>query len=120
MKVLVCGGRYYADEVQIRLSLEGILREHGISAVIQGGASGADLLAKQWAERAGIHCVEVPALWRTRGKAAGHARNSAMLALLPDLCVAFPGGPGTANMVRQCGAARIPVVVVPVRTGDAQ
>lgn len=100
MKILVCGGRNYADAIAVKRTLDEFRSR--VSLVIQGGARGADDLAKQWANLAGVHCAEVPALWKVHKRAAGHLRNAAMLELRPDICIAFPGGPGTADMMRAC------------------
>lgn len=52
-----------------------------------------------------------PADWHRDGKAAGPIRNRRMLLEgMPDLVVAFPGGRGTADMVRRARAAGIEVV----------
>ena len=71
--------------------------------VIHGGARGADDLARQWGEiSVGIEGVEFRADWTAHGKAAGMIRNQRMLDEgRPDLVVAFPGGRGTADMVRR-------------------
>lgn len=102
--VLVCGGRDYAGDVSC---LEQILP---IGVLIHGDARGADRRAGEWAKARGIHVAAVPALWNQLGnKAAGPARNAAMLLLKPTYVVAFPGGAGTANMIRQAEAAGLPV-----------
>ncbi|MEM9912925.1 MAG: hypothetical protein AAF922_19365 [Pseudomonadota bacterium] len=45
------------------------------------------------------------------GRAAGPIRNKEMLDEgCPDLVVAFPGGRGTANMVKQAQAAGVEVL----------
>lgn len=113
MKVLVCGGRYYADSAALFWALDGLLA-HGVDMVIHGGAKGADYLAGCWASRNGIHQAVVPALWETHGKAAGMIRNRAMLTLQPDMVVAFPGGTGTAGMVNEARRAGV-VVWEPVQ-----
>lgn len=106
--VLVCGGREYSDRTQIHQ----ILKSLPINILIQGGARGADHLAKEWAESNGIHTATVNALWNFYGKSAGYKRNAAMLLLKPTLCVAFPGGRGTAMMVVLCKQHEIPVITV--------
>ena len=111
MKILVCGGRNYGDVKTVAQYLDRFRGQ--VTMVVQGGARGADRLARQWAESHGIHFAEVPALWSTYSRAAGGRRNSAMLILEPDLCIAFPGGPGTADMVRQCKRANVMVIEVP-------
>lgn len=75
--------------------------------VIHGDAPGADSLAGWWAEVRGAQNVRCPANWRLHGRKAGPMRNTAMLALNPDLVVAFPGGTGTADMVSKATARGI-------------
>lgn len=101
--VLVCGGRTYNDAERVSIELDALHRDRVISMVVQGGAHGADSLAKRWARSRLVHCAQVDALWDQYGKSAGSRRNVAMLYLRPSLVLAFPGGPGTAHMV---GAAR--------------
>lgn len=110
MKLLVCGGRSYYDDKRIASVLSGIVGPESI--IIHGGAQGADTLAGLWATSQGIHTASVRALWTTHERRAGPARNAAMLLLAPDLCVAFPGGSGTADMVRQCREQGVPVMEV--------
>ena len=110
MKILVCGGRNYGDAKTVAHYLDHFRGQ--VTMVIQGGAQGADRLAKQWAESHGIHYAEVPALWQAYSRAAGGRRNSAMLILEPDLCIAFPGGTGTADMVKQCKRANVTTIEV--------
>lgn len=106
MRVLVCGGRDYQDEVRVGAVLSGI---GGISQIIHGGARGADDLARVWAIRSGIPDRQFNANW-TLGRMAGPIRNQRMLDEgKPDLVVAFPGGRGTADMVRRARAAGIAV-----------
>lgn len=96
MRVLVTGGRDYAD----RLRIHEILHGRDITELATGGAVGADELARQWARDHEIDYRIYPAKWTTEGKAAGPRRNMRMHdAFQPDLVVAFPGGRGTANMV---------------------
>lgn len=110
MKLLVCGGRNFSDLELLDRSLTAVHRKHGIGLLIHGGATGADRLSGEWAERNGIHSARVDALWKSGGRAAGPERNRAMLVyLLPDAVVAFPGGRGTQNMISQAKAAGVAV-----------
>lgn len=106
MIILVCGGRAYRGDVSC---LAQIVTMDDI--IVHGGASGADLRAARWAKGFGIHTAQVDAIWDFYGKAAGYQRNSAMLRLRPEYCVAFPGGPGTAMMAGLCRETQIPVWV---------
>ena len=68
------------------------------------------MIADRWAKTNGIHTARVDALWGQLGRSAGFFRNSAMLLLSPEICIAFPGGVGTEMMVNLCGKHGIPVV----------
>jgi hypothetical protein len=74
-----------------------------LSFIIQGGAPGADFLAKMWAMDNDVPCVEyhINAEDAKYGPGmSGVMRNARMLReSFPTLVVAFPGGNGTANMV---------------------
>lgn len=110
MKVLVCGGRTYADYDKVKAVLDRTHKKYPITLIIQGGAKGADFLAKRWASENLIPMKEYKADWDKYGKAAGHLRNRQMLELgNPDLVVAFLGGPGTTNMIEQSEKALVPV-----------
>lgn len=109
MKLLVCGGRDYADAVRLDAVLDKFHAKHPVDVLIHGGAAGADILAHRWAERRGVHTAYVGALWQQYGKAAGPKRNATMLLLGPDVAIAFPGGKGTQNMVTLAEAAGVKV-----------
>lgn len=112
MKVLVCGGRYFGDAHALELLLGAIHEGAGITEIIHGGASGADMLAGRFAVRNGIPVTVFPADWKAHRKAAGPIRNSQMLREgRPDMVVAFKGGRGTADMVKKAKAAGVPVVL---------
>lgn len=112
MRVLVCGGRAYRDPFRLQEVMNGLHKIHGFTEVIEGGAHGADRIARLWAQAHAIQVTTVEADWRKHGRAAGPMRNAAMLALKPGLVVAFPGGPGTANMVSQACATGVQVIEI--------
>lgn len=110
MRILVCGGRDYNDAEAVNAALDAVHRKRGITCIIEGGATGADTLARQWAVATGIDIRTFYANWKLYGKAAGPLRNSQMLDEgRPDGVVAFPGGRGTDDMVRQAQAAGLTV-----------
>lgn len=75
---------------------------------------GADVWADEWAEDRGVKAWKFPADWMLLGKAAGPRRNQKMLNEgKPDLVVAFPGGKGTADMVRKARVAGVEVMEPP-------
>ncbi|HEX8958937.1 MAG TPA: SLOG family protein [Solirubrobacterales bacterium] len=105
--VLFCGSREWSDRERIRADLQSLPEG---SVVIEGGARGADRIARTEAQRLGLHVATVNALWDHYGRSAGYRRNEAMLRLEPDFLYAYPlGGPGTAQMIRLAEAECIPV-----------
>ncbi|BAQ18361.1 hypothetical protein GL4_2928 [Methyloceanibacter caenitepidi] len=81
--------------------------------MIHGNATGADALAGFWAIAVGVPILAFAADWNKHGRAAGPIRNKQMLDEgKPDLVIAFPGGRGTANMVRQARERGVEVVEV--------
>lgn len=116
MRVLVCGGRDYVDAIAVAAHLDALLREaaYDTLVVIQGGATGADQMARDWCARNGVPYDNYPADWTAHRKAAGPLRNQRMIDHgKPDQVLAFPGGKGTADMVRRARRAGLPVLVVP-------
>ncbi len=113
-RILVCGGRDFDNKEFVfdRLDmLDG--KFDGIDVVINGGAKGADTLAAKWAKSRGIAVVTFEAKWKTYGKSAGSIRNALMLTDgKPDVVVAFPGGKGTINMIRQAKKKGITIIMV--------
>lgn len=110
--IIVCGGRYYADEPFVILTLDRLRAIYGPLHIIQGGASGADRMAFRWAQKQPhVLASNVPADWQSHGRRAGPVRNQKMLDdYRPKLVVAFPGGRGTADMIRRAKAAGVPVL----------
>lgn len=117
MRVLICGGRDFTDYRRFVAVMQAIAAEHGpFTEVIHGGAKGADWCAHLYAgsPEGARKEISFPADWKAHGKSAGPIRNQRMIDLgKPDLVVAFPGGRGTADMVRRAKAARVAVVEVP-------
>ena len=109
MRVIVCGGRAYADKEAITAELS--MLPPG-TVVVHGGAQGADAIAGEVAKALGLVVEAHPADWRRWGRGAGPRRNAEMLSLGADLVLAFPGGSGTADMVRKTRAAEVPVRIV--------
>lgn len=110
LRLIVCGGRSWRNVCALYGDLNRLHAERGVAAIIQGGASGADELARIWALERGIPVETYAADWKRQGRAAGPIRNGVMLAeSRPDGVVAFPGGRGTADCIRQAEAAGLTV-----------
>ncbi|MGX9981171.1 DUF2493 domain-containing protein [Methylobacterium fujisawaense] len=121
MRVLICGGRdldpalvwnwLEAHVIEECADALGRAQHVLISYVIHGGATGADTGADRWARSSEIPVTCFRADWDRYGRQAGPLRNTQMLAEgRPDAVIAFPGGAGTADMVRKARAAGLPVV----------
>ena len=111
MRVLVCGGRHFSNRTLMWSVMNTLHAQKPISVVIEGGASGADKLAFDWASennRCGTETYS--AEWHKYGNLAGPIRNVKMLETAhPDMVVAFPGGRGTENLIAQAKARGITV-----------
>lgn len=129
MRVIVCGGRTfgrvsfgvpveYVEGLQVEARAERAmanreLDKHGITELAQGGATGADAVARVWAHKNRVPVRTYEADWQAHDKAAGPMRNQRMLdEFKPDAVIAFPGGKGTADMVRRAKAAGVRVIEV--------
>ena len=96
-----------------------------VHGLLHGGARGADRTIGRAAFQLGWSVEVLPADWRRHGRAAGPIRNRELLELaisraealssaaatVSVLVVAFPGGAGTASLVREARrlAAHAPV-----------
>ena len=109
VRAVVCGGRDFRDQELVDRTLDSL----GITVLIEGGANGADALASAWAFRNRVPWARYKADWTLYGNAAGPVRNQQMLTEgKPDVVVAFPGGSGTADMVRRARLAGVHVLEV--------
>lgn len=122
MRVLVCGSRDCKDRDFVIRTLEqrfcpdpkpddmSTWMPPGDLVLIHGGAKGVDHHADEWAvvNWVPVECFEAD--WKRYGNSAGPIRNQQMIDEgKPDLVIAFPGGRGTADMVRRAKAAGIKV-----------
>lgn len=117
MRIGVTGGRGFDDVALVEQALQNLPVD---AVLVHGAASGADRLCARWWEAHGRTCDPHPADWqapcrtscaaghRRRRRdgtdycpAAGNYRNQEMVDSGLDLLIAFPGGTGTADMVRR-------------------
>lgn len=122
MRILVCGGRDFDDWESMSRTLESIYLNENQDikngevqfTIIEGGAKGADFLARVWAKWRMLPFEEYPADWNKHGYQAGAIRNKQMLEEgKPDLVIAFKGGKGTADMVKRARYAGVEVREIP-------
>lgn len=127
MRLIVCGSRTFSDRAVINSVLNGLWWPRPAESVttltvIEGGATGADSIAGEWADRVGgVRRETVTADWRKHSSSAGPIRNRKMLEEHGhiDLVIAFVNKPlerskGTFDMVRCARAAGVPTWVVEV------
>lgn len=112
MRLLVCGGRDFADFRLFKSAIDNVISEYEWPGVIISGmAPGADTMAADWARDRAITLDSFPADWERYGKRAGPIRNQQMIDEgKPDLVLVFPGGRGTADMIKRARTAGINVV----------
>lgn len=137
--IIVCGGRNYKNKALVRSTLDRFHAERGIALLVHGAAGnlkmvgtawpylpnspsywrlleGADLLAEEWAIYNGVPFWPYKITreeWATIGKRAGPLRNQRMLdERRPQVCIAFKGGAGTADMTRRARESGIEVIEV--------
>lgn len=110
MRVLVCGGRDYANYQHVWTALSRLPKS---TIIVHGAARGADSLAALAATQLMLQDEPHPADWKQHGRSAGPIRNREMLETGIDLVIAFPGGRGTTNMIEKAAGAGVPVVKIP-------
>jgi predicted Rossmann-fold nucleotide-binding protein len=115
--VIAAGGGRDLAWPQQRVAAELLARSSGrlVHLLLHGGARGADAAIGRAAQQLGWSALVMPAQWQLHGRAAGPIRNRELLeqaiakavahtspgSLASVLVVAFPGGPGTASLVRE-------------------
>jgi hypothetical protein len=111
VKVVVCGDRGFQSPAQVWREMDKQHAELHFTDLMQGGCpTGVDKFARDWAKtKPEIKRWVCRAEWTKYGLAAGPIRNGRMAEWKPDYVIAFPGGRGTADMMRQAEAAGIQV-----------
>lgn len=141
---IICGGRHFSelDYPEIRKNLTKFLESQNVVEEICGMAIGADMFGMDVALHMGIKVNRFYADWsmtmpefkddpksiaynpsgeysRPFNKLAGINRNRRMAEYAKNnrgICIALPGGRGTADMIRQAKERDIPVYVLDEKT----
>lgn len=111
-KVIVCGQRDYDDRDRLYEVLDAYLARIGPKMlVINGGAPGADTLAREWAVDRKVDHLTLYAKWDLYGRSAGPIRNARMAKKKPRRVLAFysdyTNSRGTRDMIKKAKAADI-------------
>ncbi len=108
MKVLVTGSRSWKDFTRIKEVIDALPDD---AEIIHGAARGADSIAGGIAAARGLKVTAYPANWKRYGKLAGPIRNDQMLALGPELVLAFWNGYSTGTLHTINGARTLGIEV---------
>lgn len=112
--ILIAGSRNFTNEKRLAEILE---KEVGADDIIvEGGATGVDSMAREWAEARGIAVIEIRADWKKYGRAAGPKRNDAMTAYIAEhggLAVFIWDGKskGTKQCIDSAMKRMIPIII---------
>ena len=116
-KILVAGTRTFDNAALLTETLNGIIG--GINdkvLIVEGGARGADTLARDYAMAKDLGLVEINADWARYGRAAGIKRNNAMVDFVGagGIAVFFWDGKskGTAQCIKAAKAKGIETIII--------
>lgn len=114
MKTIIAGGRDHVFTGKDFWTLDALRMSLPITEVVSGGATGADRMGEIWAEARQLPLTKKRP--NTMGGLATYKeaclhRNQEMADYAQAL-VAFPGGSGTADMIRRANAKGLKVVIV--------
>ena len=108
--VIVSGGRDYGEIDRMWKLLDNIHGIRHIGLLCHGACKygGADLHAENWAKSREVDYLGMPAKFTTQGPSGGPQRNAGLLKYCdPDLVLCFPGGAGTADMLKKARKAGV-------------
>lgn len=75
MKLAIIGSRSFKDYNKLCIEVNKLREIEEITTIVSGGANGADLLGKKYAQDCYLDYKEYPAEWDKYGKSAGFRRN---------------------------------------------
>ena len=114
LRMIVAGGRDFDDYGRMSKILNTFLEKVENKVIVTGEyPTGADALAKVYAEENNIDHVGFEADWTNLGDAAGPIRNSQM-AQYGHALIAFwdMKSPGTDSMIKQARKVGIPIMII--------
>lgn len=113
MKVAIIGSRSFSDYNFLVKEIESAVSVSDITAIVSGGARGADSLGARFGQDYDIPTEIYMADWQKHGKAAGFIRNSEIVRN-SDIIIAFWDGEsrGTLDTMKKGKKNGVPVWVV--------
>lgn len=117
LRVLVTGSRDFEDRRVIYEALDALAQRTRLTVVHGDCPKGADRWARQWLvgnySYQDVDHEPHPADWKQHGKRAGFIRNSEMVRLGADLCLAFIRNEsnGATHCATEAEKAGIPTIV---------
>jgi hypothetical protein len=113
MKTIIAGCRDFTDYNLLEAKVDYYRKDHAITEVVCGGATGADALGENYAIQNGIPVKGFPADWNKHGKAAGPIRNRQMAEYADVLIAVWDGkSRGTKNMIDEMNKLKKPVFLI--------
>lgn len=102
MKIAIVGSRGFTDYEMLSSFILSSVSLNDITAVVSGGAAGADSLGERFAEQHGISKIIHRPDWKRHGKAAGFIRNDDIIRDADVVFVFWDGiSRGTSDSIRK-------------------
>lgn len=113
MKIGIVGSRDFSDYSVLVSHIVEVINIRDITAIVSGGAYGADSLGAKFGKEYGIPVEVFLPDWQTHGKAAGFIRNSEIVNN-SDMIIAFwdMESRGTKDTISKAQKKDVPVKVV--------
>lgn len=107
----IIGSRTFHNYEMLKIVCDRLIRS--TDTIVSGGASGADILGKQYAIDKKLNYIEFPADWNKYGKRAGFIRNQTIIDN-SDFIIAFWDGVsnGTKNSIDIAKLDKIPTLII--------
>lgn len=114
MNLIIAGCRDFTDRFIIYEGIDAFITEYGMPhCIIEGGATGVDQIAGEYAREHNIPLQIFKADWNKYGRAAGPIRNEKMAKHGTHLLAFWDGeSRGTKNMIETAERYGLPVCVV--------
>lgn len=116
MNLIIAGCRDFNDRDFIYEKIDSFIEMYGApERIIEGGATGADRIAGEYAREHDIHLTVFNADWKTYGRAAGPIRNEHMAEYGTHLLAFWDcKSRGTANMIESATKRGLEITIIKI------